>query len=286
LLIRLVFPAVAECRNRDRIVTTMRPVRLLHVTDPHLFADPSRKIYGVDTAHSFRSVLHDALGDGAPAPDAILATGDIGDDMSRGAYRAFRAAAGGYGVPVLCLPGNHDAPALMADLLDSDDFQFCGHADLGAWRLVLLDTHVDDDPAGYLAATELERLEASLRELPDRPVFVCLHHPPVAIGSEWLDNYGLRNAAELLALLERFPQVKAVLAGHVHQSFDRQYGHVRFLATPSTCAQFTPGTATCVMDLRPPGYRWLSLAPDGSIATEVAWLRDWVTSQRPHNDRI
>ncbi len=272
--------------RRNEIEDTMRPVRLLHVTDPHLFADPSRRIYDVNTAQSFGSVLADALGGGTPPPDAILVTGDIGDDMSAGAYRAFRNAVGGLGAPVLCLPGNHDAPELMADLLNFDGFQFCGSAALGAWGLVLLDTHVDDDPAGFLAATELKRLEESLREFADRPVIVCLHHLPVATGSEWLDHYGLRNAAEFLSVLRCFPQVRAVLAGHVHQAFDRQYDRVRILATPSTCAQFTPGTAKCVMDLRPPGYRWLSLMPDGSISTEVLWLQDWVVMDRPRDDRI
>ena len=256
------------------------------MTDPHLFADPSQRIYDVNTAQSFGSVLADALGGGVPPPDAILVTGDIGDDMSAGAYRAFRDAVGGLGAPVMCLPGNHDAPALMAELLDSDGFQFCGSASLGDWGVVLLNTHIDDDPAGLLAATELERLEASLREFSGKPVLVCMHHLPVATGSEWLDHYGLRNAAEFLALIERFPQAKAVLAGHVHQAFDRQYGRVRILATPSTCAQFTPGTARCVMDLRPPGYRWLSLIPDGSIRTEVMWLQDWLVARRPRDDRI
>lgn len=264
----------------------MRPVRLLHVTDPHLFADPSREIYGVNTAQSFGSVLADAVGGGAPRPDAILVTGDIGDDMSAGAYRAFREAVGGLGAPVLCLPGNHDAPALMAELLNSDGLQFCGSAQLGAWGLVLLDTHVDDDPAGLLASIELERLEVNLRDFADRPVLVCLHHLPLPTGSEWLDRYGLRNAAELLSLLRRFPQVKVVLAGHVHQAFDQRYGMLRVLATPSTCAQFTPRTATCVMDLRPPGYRWLNLLPDGSIHTNVMWLQDWLVTERPRDDRI
>jgi len=87
-------------------------------------------------------------------------------------------------------------------------------------------------------------------------------------------------------LLGRFPQAKVVLAGHVHQAFDQQYGSFRVLATPSTCAQFTPGTATCVMDLRPPGYRWLSLLSDGSIRTEVMWLQDWLMTKRPRDDRI
>lgn len=266
-------------------MTSTRPVRLLHVTDPHLFGDPSRRIYDVDTADSFRRVLAQALGEDAAPPDAVLATGDIGDDESEQAYRNFRDMLRDAGAPVLCLPGNHDDPALMARLLGADGFQYCGRAEFGRWGIVLLDTHLPCDPSGYLTGSELARLEADLQAFSSRPVLVCLHHPPVPVGSAWLDALGLRNASEFLTVVDRHPQVKAVLAGHVHQAFDQRRGGVRMFTTPSTCAQFTPGTERCVMDLRPPGYRWLRLLPDGAIETEVAWLRDWTTTQRPPDSR-
>jgi Icc protein len=95
----------------------------------------------------------------------------------------------------------------------------------------------------------------------------------------------LRNDREFLEVIDRHPQVRVVLAGHVHQAFDQRHGRVRFLTSPSTCAQFTPRTTSCVMDLRPPGYRWLSLLPDGSIETEVRWLRDWELRARPSDSR-
>lgn len=266
-------------------MTTLPSIRLLQVTDPHLFGDPEREIYDVRTAESLRRVLAEALGGGGALPDAIVVTGDIGDDETEQAYRNFRAMLQGCGVPVLCLPGNHDAPRLMERLLEGEGFQYCGRADFGAWAVVLLDTHLPYDPSGFLAAPELARLDADLRAFADKHVLVCLHHPPVPIGSAWLDGLGLRNSREFLAVVERHPQVRAVLAGHVHQAFDRQIDRVRFLTTPSTCAQFTPQTVNCVMDLRPPGYRWLTLRPDGSIETEVMWLRDWELRARPGDSR-
>ena len=51
--------------RHDRLAGT--PVRLLHVTDPHLFADESQTIYGVKTAVSFRKVLARPLRPGAKA---------------------------------------------------------------------------------------------------------------------------------------------------------------------------------------------------------------------------
>jgi Icc protein len=157
-------------------------------------------------------------------------------------------------------------------MLDDRGFQYCGRARLGAWGVVLLDTHIDGDASGRVAPQELARLDTDLRACADAPVLVCLHHLPVPVGSAWLDAVGLQNGPELLAVIDRHPQVRAVLAGHVHQEFDAQRGAVRLLATPSTCAQFAPRTPGCVMDRRPPGYRWLSLFEDGTLETQVEWL--------------
>jgi Icc protein len=261
----------------------MQTVQLLQVTDPHLFGDPATALYGVNTAESLRLTLAAALAD-EPAPDAVLVTGDIGDDMSAAAYANFRQALARCGAPVYCLPGNHDDPGLMTQLLDGDGFQYCGSARLGAWGLVLLDTHVPERPHGRLADRELERLDATLHALREVPVLVCLHHPPVPVGSAWLDGVGLLNGAAFFAVVDRHVNVRCVLAGHVHQAFDARRGPLRLLASPSTCAQFMPGTERCVMDQRPPGYRWLSLHADGSVSTRVGWLQDMVGSPRDESE--
>jgi len=261
----------------------MHSVQLLQVTDPHLYGDSSRELYGVNTAESLRRVLEAALATG-PAPDAVLVTGDIGDDLSAAAYAQFRAALSVCGAPVLCLPGNHDAPALMARMLDVDGFQFCGRSRLGAWGLLMLDTHLPGAAAGRVADAELERLDAELRAMADLPVLIALHHPPLPVGSPWLDAVGLENAAQLLGVIDRHPQVRAVVAGHVHQEFAERRGTVDYYTTPSTCAQFTPRTARCVMDRRPPGFRRLTLHPDGTHATQVGWLAALVGTPRQEDE--
>ncbi len=264
----------------------LTPVRLLQVTDPHLFGDESQTIYGVTTAVSFRKVLAEAFAPGTPRPDAILVTGDIADDHTAAAYANFRRALQPYGLPVYCLPGNHDEPGLMTGLVNSDGFQYGGTAEFGAWSAVFIDTHVHGRPEGRVIPAELARLEAALTSFGERPVLVCLHHPPLPVGSAWLDGVGLRNASEFLAVIERHPAVRVVLGGHVHQSFEQVQRGVLMLATPSTCAQFTPHTERCVMDLKPPGYRWLTLLPDGTVQTEVRWLQDWAVTDRPPDDRF
>ena len=162
----------------------------------------------------------------------------------------------------------------MVDLVGRDGFQYGGAAEFGAWGAVFIDTHVQGRPEGRVESKELSRLESALQAFGDRPILVCLHHPPLAVGSTWLDDVGLRNASELLAVIERYPTVRTVLGGHVHQEFERRHGHTLVLATPSTCAQFTPLTEHCVMDLRPP-ESLAGVAAHGQVRTEVRWVQDW-----------
>lgn len=246
-------------------------MRLLHITDPHLHADPAARLRGVCTDATLRAVLDHAMA-GPRRPDAILATGDLVQDETRAGYRRFRDLLAPLGLPVFCIPGNHDAPGLMAEVLDGPQFQVGGSARLGGWRLVCLDSYAAHDDGGRLAPAELTRLRAALAEAPAAPTLVALHHHPVPMGSRWLDGVALRNPEELLAIVTADPQVRAVAWGHVHQASDRWQGGLRLLSTPSTCAQFRPHWDDFALDDLPPGYRWLDLGADGRLRTEVVWV--------------
>lgn len=245
-------------------------LRILHLTDPHLHGDRNARMRGVNTDALFAATLTQALADGR-RPDVILATGDLVQDETRAGYERFRSLTAAANVPVHVIPGNHDAPDLMRELLDTAPFQYGGTARYGAWQLVMLNTFAPNDDAGVLAPAELEFLDHTLAHS-DRHCLIALHHQPVPMGSRWLDGVGLRNADEFLAVCDRHANVRGIVWGHVHQASDRQRHQVRLLSTPSTCAQFKPGAETFVLDDRPPGYRWIELQADGGIETQVAWL--------------
>ena len=82
------------------------------------------------------------------------------------------------------------------------------------------------------------------------------------------------DADAFFAVLDRYPGVRGVLWGHVHQEIDRQRNGVRLLASPSTCVQFAAGCENFKADDQPPGYRWLELHSDGRIETAVSRVRD------------
>jgi Icc protein len=250
-----------------------RGLRVLQISDTHLHAAADSRMRGVTTYATFRAVLEQAQRDRRWPADVIVATGDIVQDESRAGYERFRDSLEPLGVPVLSIPGNHDDPKLMTEILSSGAFQFGGERRLGPGSLILLSTFLAGEDAGGLGPARLGGLRKALGAHAGQHVIVYMHHHPLPMGSTWLDGVALRDAAEFWSVIDANPHVRAVVCGHVHQAADRNRNHVRFMSTPSTCAQFLPGSEFFALDDRPPGFRWLELLPDGRIETEVAWVR-------------
>jgi Icc protein len=244
-------------------------MNILHLTDPHLYGDANAQLRGIATDASFRAVLDDAL-ERFPDYAALLMTGDLVQDDARG-YLRFRSILAQVDKPVLCIPGNHDLPEVMQRELRGPPFEICGTHRIGTWQFVMLDSYDPGHVGGRLASAELERLEAALGTRGVHTM-VCLHHHPTAMGSRWLDGVGLANCDEFWRIIDAHANVEAVVWGHVHQHYEGRRGKVRLFATPSTGAQFLPGSDGYAIDLRPPAYRHFRLHADGGIETETHWL--------------
>jgi Icc protein len=242
-------------------------LRVLQISDPHLFGSAEGALRGVPTRRSLEAVLRHARAHHWNA-EALLLTGDLVNDDPDG-YAVLRELLGDLGKPVWCLPGNHDDPERMRRALAEPPFVVGGHHDIGAWRVIMLDSCVPGSSHGRLSGEELARLERALAGAGERQVLIGLHHHPVPMGSRWIDSVGLKNPEELFALTDRYAQVRVMLWGHVHQSHDSRRKGVRLLATPSTCAQFLPHSDHFAIDPAPPAYRRLTLRADGTIDTEV-----------------
>ncbi|KPX14423.1 3',5'-cyclic-nucleotide phosphodiesterase [Pseudomonas syringae pv. delphinii] len=243
-------------------------VLLVQLSDSHLFAEADGALLGMSTRDSLEKVVERVLAE-QPQIDLVVASGDISQDGSVESYETFRRISAQIAAPARWFAGNHDELPQMEHVAQSDGL-LDPVVDIGRWRVTLLDSAVPGSVPGFLADGQLQLLERSLREAPDRHHLVCLHHHPVAIGCEWMAPIGLRNADALFAVLDQFAQVKAVLWGHVHQEFDQVRNGVRLLASPSTCIQFAPGSVDFKVDTLAPGYRWLRLHDDGRLETGVS----------------
>jgi Icc protein len=244
--------------------------RLLHLTDTHIDGDTAARFDGMDTRASFAATLATAVAENA---QGLLLGGDLSMDGSAASYRWLAGELVALDLPWWAVPGNHDDPAAWAGPGGSGFGALPRVVALPPWRLVLLSTRIDGEPAGALGADQLAWLDATLAAARDGHDLIVMHHPPLAVDSAWIDAMGLLDAAAFWQCLARPHRVRAVLCGHVHQVFDRRRGPLRVLATPSTCTQFLPRAARYATDVRGPAYRVLDLADDGGIATRVARLR-------------
>jgi Icc protein len=243
-------------------------IKIVQITDTHLFADSSGTLLGLNTEQSLRAVIASAR-KRRPSTSLVLATGDLTHDGSAQAYHRFLALMKQFDLPVYCLPGNHDEAVKLASIANTGHCMTTDHARHGNWQLIFLDSTVPGSEGAHFPDSTLQQLQQRLESAPDMHTLVCLHHQPVPMGSDWLDTMALDNAADFFAVIDRHPQVRGILWGHVHQAMHKQRNNVQLMSAPSTCIQFLPGSSQFAVDVRPPGYRWLELHPDGEIRTGI-----------------
>ena len=181
----------SQARERELHRSTLPKecLKVLQVTDTHLYADDGGRLLGVNTLDSFRSVIDTFLETGWQ-PDLILATGDLVHDATPRGYRQLAKLLDHFGVPVYCLPGNHDVPVIMRDHLQSDFVSCPRVVDHKGWRLILLDSTERRRISGSLDQSSLEWLESELRSNRECHHLVALHHQPVEVGAPWIWSAG------------------------------------------------------------------------------------------------
>ena len=239
---------------------------VLQLTDLHIFEDAARTMLPIDTKQSFRRVLDKALADDEDW-DLIVLSGDLADLGEEQSYVWLAEQLSGLDIPAIVLPGNHDDRNMMANYFDCS-----GSSQLGSWQITFLDSCIPPSTKGQLADEQITALAKTLATYPEQPHLVFLHHPPIPLGSSWMDGMGLTNANLLWDCLDASSARVTLVAGHAHQNFDMYHDGVRVLVTPSTCTQFVPRTDRFALDPRQAGYRRIELHANGDLSTRVVRL--------------
>ena len=186
------------------------------------------------------------------------------------------------GVQTCALPisGNHDDPALVHGHFPLEgrvdgDYRYV--TEIGDLRLVACDSTVAASEAGAFGSERLAWLESLLDQDVDRPTIVAMHHPPIDIGIEALDEIRIADpdAAVLGESLASRPQVLRLICGHVHRAATGTIGGCQIFACPSNhmAAPLEIGVSGSPSDLElvaePPAFAVHALLRGGGIVSHV-----------------
>ena len=259
--------------------------RIVHLTDLHLRSGRASEgsVSAMATGwfrswgdHARRN-LDELFGHLAQRTDVdfIVVTGDIASECHPATYGHLRGLLEPWKDRCLVVPGNHDHRGMvwtaLGEVASAEGVakggtlgpcprRLMGVRDLGEVRVIGLDTLEAGRVCGNLGDEQRDWLSQELSRS-EKPTLLFMHHPPMRVGTWWLDKDLLRDLVPFETHVRRSPVV-AIFAGHVHQEAEGQLGPVPVFATPSTAYQFPP-RSWCPRSARTKAsYRWIDARRD------------------------
>lgn len=243
-------------------------IKVLQFTDTHLYGNTNKCLKDINTHHSLSACL--AHSNRHHPIDITLMTGDIAHDGESNAYQLYNQLTTDLNSKILTIPGNHDALETMNAIIHPEQLQDCYQCQ--SWCFIMLNSVVPGQVHGSLATTELQKLEGLLEQHSHLNIMICLHHHPVSVSSEWLDQHMLDNPEPFFNLLGNYNKIRAIVYGHIHQNIESQINGIKLFGTPSTCVQFKPEVLEFAIDTKRPAYRLFKLYTNGDINSEVVYV--------------
>lgn len=230
-----------------RIAEFPRPGHVLaHLSDTHLRHPADPLVRGVvDPRPNLVAALEAAS---AHAPEAFVFTGDLSDDGTPESYAELRRivepVAERLGAAVIWVNGNHDQRATF----DSGLLGGSGRTTpldqvhrVGGLRVLCLDSTVPGLDGGEVTPAQLSWLAEQLAEPAPEGTVLAMHHAPLPVVQDLAASWELLGQRELAEVLAG-SDVRAILAGHFHQSGFGVFAGIGVHAASSLC--YTQDLAT------------------------------------------
>jgi 3',5'-cyclic-AMP phosphodiesterase len=248
---------------------------LAQLSDPHVQVGPR----DAGSARALAAAV-EAVASLDPAPEAVLVSGDIAANGAPDEYERVAELLAPLPMPVHAMVGNHDDRDALRAVLGGPDGDFVQYAAaFGGVRLVVCDTIEPGRDDGRLGPERLGWLDAQLAIEPQAPTVVAMHHPPLATGIRAIDDIGLAVAdrAAVAELVERHPQVRRVVGGHIHRAIVGSLGRCDVFVCPSTWLQlrldFADGEQ--IAFVREPAAFAVHVELDGELVSHVLPVGDY-----------
>ena len=213
-------------------------MRLLHLTDTHLYGDPAARHYDrIDTAAALRGLL-DRLGTLRDI-DAVVHTGDASEDGTAQSYRLLHEIldpfAASLDAPLAVVMGNHDVSAVYGEtVVPGERLPAAQDRVVQLPRdgsLIILDSSVPGAGYGHLAPEQLDWLREQLAVPAAGGSVLAIHHPPLVAATALLRGLDLDGLDALAAVLAG-SDVSIVLSGHYHHEMSGEIAGIPVHVAP------------------------------------------------------
>ena len=238
------------------------PLRILQLTDLHLPARAGGRVWGRDVERNLDLAL--AAATACEPFHRLVLSGDLANSGASAAYERLARRLAPFGDRVRLLPGNHDRRERLRAAFPRQwpgaDTWLSFTDELPGLTLVGLDSTVPRRTRGELGAPQLHWLRERLAAMVG-PWLLFLHHPPVRVGTWWLDKDLVRDSALLGEVLAAKPPL-AIVTGHVHQEFVGALAGTPVWTTPAVAYQYAPRSWLPLPRARVPALRMLDVVGD------------------------
>jgi 3',5'-cyclic AMP phosphodiesterase CpdA len=245
------------------------------ISDFHV--EPAEALTGrFDTGASLARVIA-SLNALDTKPEFVLATGDLVNYGTTKEYVALREILSALDAPYFVIPGNHDERRALAAAFPDHGYlprrgdRLCYALEWSGRRFIGLDSVIPGEDRGALGEAQLRWLDAELAAHAALPTVIFLHHPPIKIGVPAFDDIRCADGSGLEQIVRRHPQVRGVLAGHVHRVAMAPFAHTVATIALSTCYAFETSFAGAPprRRLEPPGFMLHHWPDEGALVSHT-----------------
>lgn len=227
--------------------------KIIWLSDLHF--DPQSLVQGHDSGARLTAAIDLINAQHADAACCVI-TGDMVETASDESYSTLAERLASLKIPVLPMTGNHDDRAMLSAHLtypnaSSDGFVHYA-VGLEDHVLICLDTLDQGNDSGLLCAERLAWFRHALTAAGDTPVSIFMHHPPLKLGLSMLDPDNLSNSDAFWRMVEDFPTVRSVFAGHVHRATMSSHKGITVNTLPAVIYQAPP---------EHPSWDWNNFSP-------------------------
>ena len=245
-------------------------VKVIQISDTHLFTDDESTIFGVKSNIKFKEVISKIINEDNDV-EVIILTGDLSQDESAGSYNLVTDQLSGFNIPIYWIPGNHDDLVRMEEVFQgAKNFTRKSYLSLHDWHFIFLNTKIEGRGDGYLSHIELNLLRNELVASPIyKKIAIVMHHHPAPVGTPLIDHFILKNTQEFWDIIAE-TRTELIICGHVHGDYGFKYNNIMIESSPATCLQWEKGTTDLKINKKI-GYKIYYLDQNGYKAITKIW---------------